>query len=427
MTLGPIKILLVESDIGEQVHMERFLRGFGSTYRLHAVSSTQGALKCLREAHYDVVLVDYRFSDGTVFDLLEQADDVPVVFLTEGGQESAAALALKRGAYDYLIKDEDHNYLVLLPGTIQKVLNRRRAELALQQYEMRCHDLMDLMMDIYMCISEEGAVLLVNKAGATQLGFAVREMIGMPLELVVHPDDVPIVKRDMMKAGGSPDMTCESRFRFLGRDGRVLFVKSQIRMQPERGKQIPVMRLVCRVLSVSNGVTRSNGESATAHETAQNVAGRSIASSPLRADPSHVGTNAARVLVVDANREQRALAARILAKLGYRVVTAESGHSALALMQAGAEKSAPAKSPFDLVLLDVTMADGVTDGLVALRNILSAFPKHPCVIMSAAPDDDRVSEARQMGAGTFIQKPYSVEDLEQAVRGELERIRKVVA
>lgn len=426
MTLGPIKILFVESDIGEQVHVERFLRGFGSTYRLHAVDDTHSALQCLREAHYDVVLVDYRFSDGTVFDLLEQSNDVPVVFLTEEGQEATAALALKRGAYDYLIKDENRNYLVLLPGTIQKVLNRRRTELALQQYEIRCRDLMDLMMDIYMCISEEGAVLLVNKAGAKQLGYSSKEMIGVPLERLLHPDDIEIVKRDMMKAAGLPDRTCESRFRFVGRNGRTLFVKCEIRMQPEQGKQIPVLRLVGRVMSVSNGAQASNGGLAAVQASMGNGRGSLLLDSAARTSCKK-SANGARILIVDANREQRALAARMLAKLGYRVVTAESGHSALTLMQAGAERNSSPKSPFDLVLLDVTMTDATADGLAAFRSILDTFPRHPCVIMSAAPDDERVAEARRLGAVTLIQKPYSMEDLERAVREELERVKKAIA
>jgi PAS domain S-box-containing protein len=419
MTLGPIKVLFVESDVGEQVHVERFLRGLGSAYRLHAVSNTQAALKCLGEAHYDVVLVDYRFSDGTVFDLLEKSNDVPVVFLAEEGQESTAALALKRGAYDFLIKDADHNYLVLLPGTIQKVLNRHRAELALREAEFRCRDLMDLMMDVYVCISEEGSILLVNRAGASQLGFTPREMMGMPLERILHPDDVEIVKRDMIKAGGAPDQVCESRFRLVGRNGRIISVKSEIRMQPEKGRQIPVVRFMCRVLSVSNGVTVGSPDFGRL-TSGENNASAAFAS-PARATSKHSADAAARVLIVDVNREQRAIAARFLAKLGYRVVTAESGAAAVALMRAGSRDETPPKSPFDLVLLDLALGDGARDGVGALRHILKEFPKQRCVIMSAAADDEGVAEARRLGAKTLVQKPYAVEDLAEAVRAELER------
>lgn len=420
MTLGPIKILLVESDVGEQAHVERFVRGLGSAYRLHAVSSTQMALKCLTEAHYDVVLVDYRFSDGTVLDLLENPHDVPVIFLAEEGQESTAALALKRGAYDYLIRDSAHNYLVLLPGTIQKVLNRRRAELALQQFEFRCHDLMDLMMDIYMCISEDGSILLVNRAGASQLGYTPREMMGMPLERILFPDDVDLVKRDMVKASGAPDQTCESRFRLRGRNGRILSVKSQIRVQPERGRQIPVVRFLCRVLSVSNGqkwvgssmdVPHGKTGATDSVPTAQ----ASVMHAPRSADA------VARVLVVDANKEQRALAARILAKLGYRVVTAESGAAAVALMRAGVRGDAPNKLPFDVILMDLAMLNGSDDGLGMLRSMLKEFPQQRYVIMSAAPDDERVSEAHRLGIKTLVQKPYAVEELDRAIRSELDR------
>ncbi|MBI5895544.1 MAG: response regulator, partial [Desulfobacterales bacterium] len=65
----------------------------------------------------------------------------------------------------------------------------------------------------------------------------------------------------------------------------------------------------------------------------------------------HLGTE--RILVVDDVREQREIATVLLAKLGYRVDTVNSGEEALAYMR---QKAA------DLVVLDMIMEPGM-DGL----------------------------------------------------------------
>lgn len=381
--------------------MERFLRGFGSAYRLHAVNNTQSAQRCLQEARYDVVLVDYRFSDGTVFDLLESSPaGAPVVLLTEEGQESTAALALKRGAYDYVIRDPARNYLVLLPGTIQKVLNRHRAEEALRQSEFRCRDLLDLMLDIYLCVSEDGAILLINRAGATQLGFSAAEMIGMPLERIVHPHDLDRLKESMMKASAVPDESYDAAFRLITRDHRILSAIAALRVQPEKERQITVIRLVCKELSSVN----SPGLSHAVAGQVTNPHAKSLLA--VRSEDVRSGTgmvcersNHERVLIVDCSREQRALVARILAKFGYRVVTAENGRAAIALMRAGAEDRNPQKSPFDLVLFDADCENSTENVVAFLKNLTDSFPDQRYVLVSGGHINGQVQEIQKKDNG----------------------------
>ena len=413
MTLGPIKILFVEGDVSEQVNVERFIRGFADTYRLHAVSNTHAAVNCLRHARYDVVLIDYRFSDGTVFDLLDDLGDTPSIFLTEDGQEEIAAMALKRGAYDYLMKDTAQNYLMLLPGTIQKVMNRRRAEEALRQSEARCRDLMDLMLDIYFCISEEGAILLVNRSGATQLGYSVAELVGLSLARIIHPADVERVKHDLLVASSTAEQPRESRFLLIRRDGGLVPVIADIRAQPERGKQIPVIRIVCRAAGSSNGKTVARPAPA---ETGRN---RPETVAVAGGAPQEYGGRE-RLLVVDDEPDQRALEARLLAKLGYRVVTAENGRAAIELMKAGRDETMPERSPFDLVLLDMSMEPGF-NGLETYREMLKVFPKQRCIVVSGCCDHDRIQRVQALGAGELVTKPYTVETLGRAVRVEIDR------
>ena len=43
------------------------------------------------------------------------------------------------------------------------------------------------------------------------------------------------------------------------------------------------------------------------------------------------------------------------------------------------------------------------------------------MIVSGFAETDRVIEARQLGAGQFVQKPYTMESLGKAIREELDK------
>jgi CheY-like chemotaxis protein len=117
------------------------------------------------------------------------------------------------------------------------------------------------------------------------------------------------------------------------------------------------------------------------------------------------------VLVVDDVSGQRQLARKILTRLGYQVLLAEHGHAALKILD---EQTA------DLVVLDMIMEDGF-DGLDVYRTILERWPGQRCIIASGYAETERVREALELGAGAYIRKPYTAENIGRAVRGEIDR------
>jgi signal transduction histidine kinase/ActR/RegA family two-component response regulator len=118
-----------------------------------------------------------------------------------------------------------------------------------------------------------------------------------------------------------------------------------------------------------------------------------------------------RILVVDDVRDQREIAARLLAKLGYRVDAVGSGEEAIAYLRS---------KPADLILLDMIMPPGI-DGLDTFKEIHRFNPAQKAVITSGFSETARVKEAQQLGAGPLVKKPYSIEKIGLAVRSELSR------
>jgi PAS domain S-box-containing protein len=117
------------------------------------------------------------------------------------------------------------------------------------------------------------------------------------------------------------------------------------------------------------------------------------------------------VLVVDDMPEQAEIATKMLAKLGYKVTSVASGEAAV--------ESIRLKKP-DLVVLDMIMPGGM-DGLDTYRRIIEISPGQRVVITSGFSESERVKTVQQLGAGSYIRKPYTMEKFGVAVRKELDK------
>ncbi|MDY6904131.1 MAG: response regulator [Thermodesulfobacteriota bacterium] len=141
---------------------------------------------------------------------------------------------------------------------------------------------------------------------------------------------------------------------------------------------------------------------ASAHPEKQDVPPKPLA--------AYMGNNAF-VLVVDDVAEQREIASIMLKKLGYRVHAVESGEKAVAYVK---------ETPVDILVLDMIMRPGI-DGLETYKQILAVNPRQKAIIASGFSENERVRQAKDLGVGAFIQKPYSLETLGMALRMALDK------
>jgi len=117
------------------------------------------------------------------------------------------------------------------------------------------------------------------------------------------------------------------------------------------------------------------------------------------------------VVVVDDIPEQRFIVSGMLTKLGYRVTTCSSGEEAVSIMQT---------QNADLVVLDMIMPGGI-DGLETYERIIDIRPGQRAIVTSGFSESERVKALLKLGAGAYLQKPYTLEKLGVAVRKELDR------
>jgi two-component system, sensor histidine kinase and response regulator len=129
---------------------------------------------------------------------------------------------------------------------------------------------------------------------------------------------------------------------------------------------------------------------------------------PTTVPPISVGT--ARVLVVDDQPANLQVVGSTLGKLGYEIVPATDGPTAL--------KRLALRLP-DLILLDVIMPD--MDGFEVCRQIHEKpeWKEIPIIFLSAADDKDLIVRALDAGGVDYITKPFNHAELISRVRTHL--------
>lgn len=115
------------------------------------------------------------------------------------------------------------------------------------------------------------------------------------------------------------------------------------------------------------------------------------------------------ILLVDDEDVVRRVTAAVLRRLGYEVVEAPDGETALEVL-AGAE------ARIDLLLTDLSMRG--TTGLEVAAAFRAQHPGRPVVYTSGYSDEMLLQRVYEEG-GTFLPKPYDMRDLERTLRETL--------
>lgn len=134
-------IIYIEDDKLDQMSFSSFIEEYQLNYDYTIAESLKDAKKLLNNKHYDLALIDFKLKDGTAFDVIEKINNIPFIILTGAGDEVIATQAMKRGAYDYIIKDLKGSYLKSLPMIIENTIKRKHMEEELKNYQNNLEDM----------------------------------------------------------------------------------------------------------------------------------------------------------------------------------------------------------------------------------------------------------------------------------------------
>jgi CheY-like chemotaxis protein len=120
-----------------------------------------------------------------------------------------------------------------------------------------------------------------------------------------------------------------------------------------------------------------------------------------------------RILLVDDQKELRALLSQFFSLNGYEVESVEDGELAIALIR---------KKQYDLVVADFKMPK--TDSLDLTRKLKLFYPSLPILIMSSSCVGETFF--KEAGADAFLTKPLDLSSMKSLVEELLNRKRNPV-
>ena len=132
-------------------------------------------------------------------------------------------------------------------------------------------------------------------------------------------------------------------------------------------------------------------------------------------EPAGTQIKKMRVLIADDIQETRRNTRLMLATIDNVEVVAIASNGLQAV------QSAREHHP-DIVFLDINMPE--MDGLTAYSEILKIHPDTGCVIISAEKDTTTMRNAMSIGVQEYLIKPFTVEELENAVARVQERVEQ---
>ncbi|RJP20930.1 MAG: hybrid sensor histidine kinase/response regulator [Candidatus Abyssobacteria bacterium SURF_5] len=133
-------LLLIESDPACAAMIRKLLAGGKRSYRLEWKPQLLGGVEYLKKASVSAVLLNPDLSDSRGRESLDRIQKlnphVPIVILLDRLDENLVTRLLRRGAQDYILKDELNTDILV--RTIRHARERKKAQEALRKSEQRC-------------------------------------------------------------------------------------------------------------------------------------------------------------------------------------------------------------------------------------------------------------------------------------------------
>jgi diguanylate cyclase (GGDEF)-like protein/PAS domain S-box-containing protein len=188
----PTGVLLVEDDPADAGMILAALDGVEEgSFRVEWISRVSDALERLAGEDIDVVLLDLTLPDGQGIEAFDRvfgaAPRVAVLVLCAAGDEEIARQAVRRGAQDFLVKDDAD--LHWLPRALRYFIERKATQDALRGSEARFRAMSDASPLGIFVSDAQGACVYTNAAYQAIMGLTAEISPNTSWSAAIHPED----------------------------------------------------------------------------------------------------------------------------------------------------------------------------------------------------------------------------------------------
>lgn len=234
----PPRILLVEDNPGDARYIQEMLKDTvsfearavdGGVFEEHAAEATaddgplvhettlKAGIQRLDDGYFDVVLLDLGLPDSTGLETLGALHDhdprVPIVVLTGLQDREVGVEALRRGAEEYLVKDEINPSL--LSRSVHHAIERHTHRREQKRYET----LIEEAADVNAIVNPDCTIEYITPSVKHVLGYEPQGLVGENALDYVHPEDKQQVRAELEQLKAGPDYRATSDLRFRHADG----------------------------------------------------------------------------------------------------------------------------------------------------------------------------------------------------------------
>jgi diguanylate cyclase (GGDEF)-like protein/PAS domain S-box-containing protein len=208
-------ILLVEGNATDALIVKHALR---KHFGVEHARTAQEAQELLKRGTFAGVVIDCSQpeANGLLLQrwIVREGLEVPVIVISDEGDERIATEAFKQGAYDYTVKSEESLYA--LGEVLRQVLQRHE----LEQRAQILQQIVENASEAIITMKEDGQILTANRAVELIFLYPPEEVVGRPLTLL-FPEEKPDQQEHRMLEAGAAGRPWQGELSARRKDGAV--------------------------------------------------------------------------------------------------------------------------------------------------------------------------------------------------------------
>lgn len=242
-----MQILLIQHNIGVRAAVRQQIEQDQPHCNCEISDSLLAANAKVALHDFDAVVLDADAVDETIstFLTLLASRYIPVLVLAKLGQEETVLALMQQGVTDYLLQDDDRNYLKLLPTKLQRAISavrgKQQIERSLHQSEERFRVTFEQAAVGICHASTDGRLLRFNRRFCEIVGYSPEELQLLTFQEITYPDDLPANLKQLhqLLRGYLSTYTLEKRY--IRKDRTVIWLNLTVSLAQDTSRDQPYL------------------------------------------------------------------------------------------------------------------------------------------------------------------------------------------